>query len=198
MFGASLVIVAQIYDELSRGQTEFPRIRSQNGQSDIEGQCQWYIFPTPTESIPWCKFGANLVIPDEIGDELSCWQGKVYGQTDRRTDGWTQATIIPLPPERPRGKNESGSILYHTGSSRINLAATPDMIYPTLTQHCKACDNFSGLPLGKYRYLQCRLQDKPYICLPSLMSISVAVCNDIFEELNCIASIFSLVVIAVT
>ena len=32
MLGANLVIVAQISAELSRGQTKFPRILSQNGQ----------------------------------------------------------------------------------------------------------------------------------------------------------------------
>ena len=37
MFGANLVILVQICDELSCGQTEFPRILSQNGQNDLEG-----------------------------------------------------------------------------------------------------------------------------------------------------------------
>ena len=46
-------------------------------------------------------FGANLVIPAQICDELSCGQGKVYG----RTDGQMQATTILLRPERPWGKN---------------------------------------------------------------------------------------------
>ena len=40
MFGVKLVILAQICDELSRGQAEFPRILSQNGQNDLEGQDQ--------------------------------------------------------------------------------------------------------------------------------------------------------------
>ena len=40
MFGANLVIVAQIYNELPHGQAEFPRILSQNGQNDLEGQGQ--------------------------------------------------------------------------------------------------------------------------------------------------------------
>ena len=47
-------------------------------------------------------FGANLVIPAEICDDLLCGQGKVYGQTDRRADGQNEATLWP---ERPRGKN---------------------------------------------------------------------------------------------
>ena len=100
MFGANLVIPALICDELSCGQTKFPRILSQNGQNDLEGQGQWPPFSIPAESIPWCLFGANLVIPAQICDELSCGQGKVYGQAD----GQTQATTIPLRPERPRGK----------------------------------------------------------------------------------------------
>ena len=40
MFGANLVILAQIYDELLCGQAKFPRILSQNGQNDLEGQGQ--------------------------------------------------------------------------------------------------------------------------------------------------------------
>ena len=82
MFGANLVILAQIYDELSCGQAGIPRILSQNGKNDLEGHGQWPLFSIPTESIPWYMFGANLVIPAKICDELSCGQGKVYRQTD--------------------------------------------------------------------------------------------------------------------
>ena len=70
MFGANLVILAQIYEELSDGQAEFSRILSQNGQNDLEGQGQWPPFSIPAESIPGCMFGANLVIPAQIYDEL--------------------------------------------------------------------------------------------------------------------------------
>ena len=63
MFGGHLVIVAQIYDELSCGQTEFPRFLSQNGQNDLESQGQWPLYPITTKSIPWYMFGANFVIP---------------------------------------------------------------------------------------------------------------------------------------
>ena len=90
MFGANLVILSQIYDELSRGQAEFPTISSQNGQNDLEGQGQWPPFSIPAESIPRCMFGANLVILDQICDELSCGQVKFTdGRTDARTDGRT-------------------------------------------------------------------------------------------------------------
>ena len=85
MFAANLVILAQTRDELSRGQAEFPRILSQKGQNDLDGQ--WPLFSIPAESILWCMVGENLVIPAQICDELSC--GKVYGQTDGRTDGRT-------------------------------------------------------------------------------------------------------------
>ena len=61
-----LVILAQIYDELSCGETKFPRILSQNVQNVLEGQGQWPIFSIPTESISWCMFGANLVILAQI------------------------------------------------------------------------------------------------------------------------------------
>ena len=82
MFGANLVILAQIYDESSRGQAEFPRILSQNGQNDFQGQGQWPPLSIPAESITGCMFGANLVIPAQICYELLCGQGKVYRQTD--------------------------------------------------------------------------------------------------------------------
>ena len=75
MFGANVVILAQIFDELSCGQAEFPRILSQNGQHDFEGQGQWPPFSISAESIPGCMFGTNLVIPAQICDELSCGQG---------------------------------------------------------------------------------------------------------------------------
>ena len=45
----------------------------------------------------WYKFG-------DSSDDLSCRQGKVYGRTDGQTDGLTQATTIPLQPERSRVK----------------------------------------------------------------------------------------------
>ena len=80
----NLVILAQIYDELTRRQAVFTRILSQNCQNDLEGQGHWPLFSKPTESIPWYMFGANLVIPTQIYDELSCGQGKVYGRLDRR------------------------------------------------------------------------------------------------------------------
>ena len=86
MFVAKLVILAQIYEELSRIQAEFPRILSQKGQNDLECQGQWPPFFIPDESIAGCMFGANLVIPAQICDELSCGQGKICGQTDGRTD----------------------------------------------------------------------------------------------------------------
>ena len=82
MFGANLVILAQICEDLSHRQAEFPRILRQNGQNDLEGQGQWPSFSIPAESIPKCMFGANLVILDQICDELSCGQGKVYGRMD--------------------------------------------------------------------------------------------------------------------
>ena len=76
MFGANLVIVTQICDELSYGQAEFPRILSQNGHHDLESQSQCPPFSMPTDSIPGYMFGANLVILTQICDELS------YGQAE--------------------------------------------------------------------------------------------------------------------
>ena len=54
-------------------------------------------------------FGANLVIPAQICDELSCGQGKVYGQTNGWT-GQTQVTAIPIQPEMPRGNKTKKQI----------------------------------------------------------------------------------------
>ena len=101
MFVANLVILAQICDELWRGQSEFPGILSQNGKNDLEGQGQWPLFSIPAESIPWCIFGANLVILSQICYELSCGQNKVYGQTYRGAD--TGKGNL----ERPRGNKNN-------------------------------------------------------------------------------------------
>ena len=103
MFGANLVILAHICDDLSRGQAKFPRILSQNAQNDLKGQSQWPPFSIPSEGIPWCMFGANLVIPTQICDELSCRQSL-------RTDRWTCGRMerrIPIWPERRRVKKHS-------------------------------------------------------------------------------------------
>ena len=40
IFGANLVILAQICDRLLSGQLKFPKISSQNGQNDFDGQGQ--------------------------------------------------------------------------------------------------------------------------------------------------------------
>ena len=45
-------------------------------QSPVPHQAQWPLFSIPTQTIPWCMFAANLVIPAQICDELSRGQGK--------------------------------------------------------------------------------------------------------------------------
>ena len=70
------MILAQICDELLHEQSEFPRIQSQNGQNDLEGQGQSPPFSTIAESVPRCMFGANLMILAQICDELSCGQAE--------------------------------------------------------------------------------------------------------------------------
>ena len=69
MLGANLSILAQISDELSCGQAEFPTILRQNGQNDLEGQGQWPPFSIPAEAIPGCMFGAYLAILAHICEE---------------------------------------------------------------------------------------------------------------------------------
>ena len=86
MFGANLVILAQIYDKLSRGKAEFPI--SQNGLNDLEGQGQLPLFSIPAKCIPRCMFGANLVILDQLCDELSC----MVKFMDRLTDAGNENT----------------------------------------------------------------------------------------------------------
>ena len=120
MFGANLVISAQICDELSCGQAEFPRILSRNGWNDLEVWGQWPPFSIPAESIPWCMFGANLEILAQICDELSCGQHKVYRWTDTKTHfklllakflsfrlGINQSTYFGLSTYWPLGNFES-------------------------------------------------------------------------------------------
>ena len=105
MFGANIVIPAQICDKLSRGQPNFLEIWVK--------WAKWPLFFIPAKTIPGCMFGANLLIQAQICDELSCRQDTIYGRmhsrTDGRTDGQTQATTIPLRPERPQG-NKARSV----------------------------------------------------------------------------------------
>ena len=89
IFGANLVILAQIHYKLCR-QAKFPRILSQNDQNDLDGQGQWPSFSIPAESIPGCVFGANLLILTQICDELSQGQSRVYGRTDGQADRHSQ------------------------------------------------------------------------------------------------------------
>ena len=72
---AYLVILAQIYCKSSHRQARFPRIPCRN---DLGGQGQLVPFSIPAKGIPWCMFGANLMIPAQsvtVCDELSCRQG---------------------------------------------------------------------------------------------------------------------------
>ena len=94
MFGANLVILAQIWEDLLSGQIKFPKILSQNSQNDLEGQGQWPLFSLPDKSIPRCMFGANLVIPSQICDKLWCGQAEFprilsqNGQNDSSSNMW--------------------------------------------------------------------------------------------------------------
>ena len=121
MFHANLVILAQICDKLSHGQAGIPRILSKNGQNDLECQGQWPPFSIPAESIPGCMCGANLMIPAQICDELSCGQGKVYGQTGRQTDrhdDFIKWKIFPRYWPFLRGIHRSPVKSHHKGQWR--------------------------------------------------------------------------------
>ena len=98
MFGANLMIAAQTYDELSCGQAQFPSksILSKKSQNALEGQGQWPFFSIPTESIPWCMFGANLVnqlksVTSYRADKVKFTDRRTDGRTDRQTDRRTDA-----------------------------------------------------------------------------------------------------------
>ena len=84
MFGANVVILTQIYDELSCRQAEFPRILKKIAKMPLKDLHFQYQLKAS-----WCMFGVNLVIP---APEFSCGQIKF---TDRRpdvqTDRWTDA-----------------------------------------------------------------------------------------------------------
>ena len=86
IFGAHLVILSQIHWKLSHRQAKFPKILSQNGRHDLEGQSQWPPFSIPAESIPGCIFDANLVILAQICDELPHGRAKfrrILSQNDQ-------------------------------------------------------------------------------------------------------------------
>ena len=57
-------------------------------------------------------FGANLVIPAQICDELSCGQGKVYRQTDGRTGGQADAGNDNTPSAWKAWKNHPHMLDY--------------------------------------------------------------------------------------
>ena len=63
-----------------------PELQVKMAKKKLEGQGQWPLFSIPAQSITGCMFGANLVIPAQICDELSCGQGKFHGRTDGQTD----------------------------------------------------------------------------------------------------------------
>ena len=96
IFSANLVIPAQICDDLSHGQVKFPRILSQNGQNNVEGQGPWPPFHYQLRR----SHDACLVIPAQYVMSYHADKVNLMDETDRLTNGQTQATTIPL---RPRG-----------------------------------------------------------------------------------------------
>ena len=104
IFGANLVILAQIHYKLLHRQVNYPRILSQNGQNDIGGQGRWPLFSIPTESIPGCMFGAHFGdsrsnLASYRADKVKFTDGRTDGRTYGRTDG-DNGNALRL--ERPR------------------------------------------------------------------------------------------------
>ena len=97
---AFLVILAQICQDLLSEQIKFPKILSLNSQNDLEGQGQWPSFSIPDKIIPICMFGANLMIPSQICDELLCGRAefpRILSQNDLQGQG--QWPLFSIPAE---------------------------------------------------------------------------------------------------
>ena len=96
IFGANLVVLAQIYYKLSGRQAKFPRILCQNGQNVHDGQDQWPSFSIPAESIPGCILGANLVILAQIYEKLSHGQAGFPSISQSKWPKWPWRTMSPF------------------------------------------------------------------------------------------------------
>ena len=100
--------------------------------NDLESQDQWPPFSMPALNIPGCMFGANLVISAQICDGSSCRQSNVDGQTEKRM----QAMMIPLRPERPRGKNEGTKASIEIWHMTLKKNRAPFICYFKLCASC--------------------------------------------------------------
>ena len=93
-------------------------------------------------SIPWCMFGANLLIPAQICDDLSCGQGKIYGRTVRQTERQTQATTIPLHLKEQwvkwnrRESSTREQIFIGTNAGSLLIGSLGENFEWNLTQNC--------------------------------------------------------------
>ena len=77
------MIPAQICDELSHGHTEFPRIRSQISQNDLEGQWPLFFLYQPKVIRGACLVQIQWF---QLKSMMSYFAGKLKF-TDRQTDG---------------------------------------------------------------------------------------------------------------
>ena len=94
-----------ISDELSCGQSEFPRILCQNGINDLEVEGDVHFryqlkvsYDTCLVQIWWFQL---ISVMSYQADKVKFTE-LTYGQTDRQTEAMT----IPLRPERSRGKRQ--------------------------------------------------------------------------------------------
>ena len=87
IFGANLVIVAQIHYKALCRQAKFSTILSLNGQNDLEDQK--VNDPILNTSIPGCIFSPKLVIPVQICDESSCRQNRIPYNYESQWPKWS-------------------------------------------------------------------------------------------------------------
>ena len=75
--------------KLSHRQATFLRILSPNCQNDLKVKVN-DLFLQDQPIVPPCIFGANLLTPAQLCDELSCGQGNHYGRKNGQAGGRKQ------------------------------------------------------------------------------------------------------------
>ena len=101
-------------------------------------------------------FGANLVIPAQTCDELSCGRGKVYDRTDRQTDGRTDRR---RQRQYPFGLKAKGKKRDHRMFINTMLLCYKSCLYlhfkPTSQEACRR--SWSALRLSRLTRMELKL-----------------------------------------